>query len=39
MVAVGIFAEQDKLENFSQFNGLVHGGGFYLVTNIFKAVV
>jgi hypothetical protein len=33
MIAVGIFAEEDKLENFSQFNGLLHGGGFYLVTN------
>jgi hypothetical protein len=31
MVAVGIFAEEDKLEGFSQYSGLVHGGGFYLL--------
>ena len=31
MLAVGIFAEEDKLEKFSQYNGLIHGGGFYLV--------
>ncbi len=31
MVAVGIFAEEDKLEGFSRYSGIVHGGGFYLL--------
>ena len=30
MLAVGIFAEKDELEGFSQYSGLLHGGGLYL---------
>lgn len=31
MLAVGIFAAKDRLEGFSRYDGLVHGGGFYLL--------
>ena len=31
MLAVGLFAEEDKLESFSRYAGLFHGGGFYLL--------
>lgn len=31
MLAVGLFAEKDELEQFSQHAGLFHGGGFYLL--------
>jgi ammonia channel protein AmtB len=31
MLAVGIFAEQDNLEGFNNYNGLMHGGGLYLL--------
>ncbi|XP_059079544.1 putative ammonium transporter 3 [Tigriopus californicus] len=31
MLAVGLFAEKDELEGFSQYAGLFHGGGFYLL--------
>ena len=31
MLAVGIFARNDSLEGFSEYSGLVHGGGFYLL--------
>ena len=31
MIAVGLFAEKDELEGFSQYAGLFHGGGFYLL--------
>ena len=31
MLAVGIFARNDPLEGFSEYAGLVHGGGFYLL--------
>ena len=31
LIAVGIFASKDELENYCQFNGLVHGGGLYLL--------
>lgn len=32
MLAVGIFAQKDKFQNLTMGrNGLVHGGGFYLL--------
>ena len=31
MIAVGLFGEKDELEGFSQYAGLFHGGGFYLL--------
>ena len=31
MIAVGLFAAKDELENYCQYNGLFHGGGGYLL--------
>jgi len=31
MLAVGIFAKEDRLENLSRYSGILHGGGFYLL--------
>ncbi len=31
MIAVGIFAAKDTLEGYCKFDGLLHGGGFYLL--------
>ncbi len=31
MLAIGLFAERDRLEGFSEYAGLIHGGGFYLL--------
>ena len=31
MIAVGIFAHKDDLEGFSRHNGILHGGGGYLL--------
>ncbi|CAB4062675.1 amt [Lepeophtheirus salmonis] len=31
MLAVGIFAEKDSLDRVSNYAGLLHGGGFYLL--------
>lgn len=31
MIAVGLFAAKDELENYCQYNGLLHGGGVYLL--------
>ena len=31
MIAVGLFAEKDRLEDFASYSGVFHGGGFYLL--------
>ena len=31
MMVVGIFGKKDELEGFLQYDGLLHGGGFYLL--------
>ena len=31
IIAVGIFASKDTLDNYCQYDGLLHGGGFYLI--------
>ena len=31
IIAVGIFAAKDELENYCQYDGLLHGGGGYLL--------
>ena len=31
IIAVGIFAAKDEMENYCEYNGLLHGGGGYLL--------
>ena len=31
MLCVGLFAQRDRLEGLSRYDGLLHGGGFYLL--------
>ena len=31
MIAVGLFGHKDNIEGYSQYDGLLHGGGFYLL--------
>ena len=31
IIAVGIFAAKDEMENYCEYNGLIHGGGGYLL--------
>ena len=31
MMVVGIFGKKDELEGFLKYDGLLHGGGFYLL--------
>ena len=31
MMVVGIFGKKDELEGFLKYDGLIHGGGFYLL--------
>ena len=31
MIVVGLFGQKDELEGFSHYDGLFHGGGFYLL--------
>ena len=39
MMVVGIFGKKDELEGFLQYDGLLHGGGFYLLgVQIFACV-
>ena len=38
-MVVGIFGKKDELEGFLQYDGLIHGGGFYLLgVQIFACV-
>lgn len=39
VIAVGIFASKDTLDNYCQYDGLLHGGGFYLLGVQLLAVV
>ena len=39
MLAVGLFGRKDNLEGFLQYDGLFHGGGFYLLGVQFFACV
>jgi len=39
MLAVGIFAKRDNLTGYTKYDGLIHGGGFYLIGVQTLAVV
>ena len=39
LISVGIFAKKDRMENYSNYNGLVHGGGGYLLSVQLLSVI
>ena len=39
IIAVGIFAAKDEMENYCEYDGLIHGGGGYLLGVQCLAVV
>jgi Amt family ammonium transporter len=39
LIAVGIFAAKDELDHYCEYNGVLHGGGGYLLGVQIMAVV